>query len=389
MQHATPAQEHAPGLRKDLNTGLDKKRLNRIFLLSAAGILLVLGALGVLRAMRPVVDTSPVVVEEAKVETVNVETVDASPAPTAEPETYEDTVLLLVNRVPLMTLSSELAAKQMLWEYLSSLAVAPEGERFLSAKFDCELILAQADPTIKPMDEGAALSMLSQNLALVPVVVTTLRTETSETPPAVSETTEPALPKGERIITQLGTGSLTQISMQAVYRAGALLETGAPETKTLRLARETMICTGTYTKAKTSGTPDRLEGVEGKSKGDLKLGYPMRGQMVHYFGYVEGKMNYGLEISNSAGTNIVAPGEGVVVYCGERGAYGFVVDIDHGNGFVSRLTHLSDAQVELNQRVFIGDPVGKLAPDADGGKPVLHYELLIDGIPYNPLFYIG
>lgn len=389
MQHATPAQEHAPGLRKDLNTGLDKKRLNRIFLLSAAGILLVLGALGVLRAMRPVVDTSPVVVEEAKVETVNVETVDASPAPTAEPETYEDTVLLLVNRVPLMTLSSELAAKQMLWEYLSSLAVAPEGERFLSAKFDCELILAQADPTIKPMDEGAALSMLSQNLALVPVVVTTLRTETSETPPAVSETTEPALPKGERIITQLGTGSLTQISMQAVYRAGALLETGAPETKTLRLARETMICTGTYTKAKTSGTPDRLEGVEGKSKGDLKLGYPMRGQVVHYFGYVEGKMNYGLEISNSAGTNIVAPGEGVVVYCGERGAYGFVVDIDHGNGFVSRLTHLSDAQVELNQRVFIGDPVGKLAPDADGGKPVLHYELLIDGIPYNPLFYIG
>ena len=389
MQHATPAQEHAPGLRKDLNTGLDKKRLNRIFLLSAAGILLVLGALGVLRAMRPVVDTSPVVVEEAKVETVNVETVDASPAPTAEPETYEDTVLLLVNRVPLMTLSSELAAKQMLWEYLSSLAVAPEGERFLSAKFDCELILAQADPTIKPMDEGAALRMLSQNLALVPVVVTTLRTETSETPPAVSETTEPALPKGERIITQLGTGSLTQISMQAVYRAGALLETGAPETKTLRLARETMICTGTYTKAKTSGTPDRLEGVEGKSKGDLKLGYPMRGQVVHYFGYVEGKMNYGLEISNSAGTNIVAPGEGVVVYCGERGAYGFVVDIDHGNGFVSRLTHLSDAQVELNQRVFIGDPVGKLAPDADGGKPVLHYELLIDGIPYNPLFYIG
>jgi len=95
-----------------------------------------------------------------------------------------------------------------------------------------------------------------------------------------------------------------------------------------------------------------------------------------------------LEISNSAGTKIVAPGEGVVVYCGERGAYGFVVDIDHGNGFVSRLTHLTDVQVELNQRVFIGDAVGNLAESEDGGKPVLHYELIIDGIPYNPLFYI-
>ena len=368
---------------------MDKKLLNRIFLLSAAGILLVLGAIGALRASRPIVDTSPVVVEQAEIETVNVETVEASPEPTAEPVTYENTVLLLVDRQPVMTLSSELAAKQMLWEYLSSFAVAPEGERFLSARFDCELILAQADPLVKPMNEGDALSMLSQNPALVPIVVTTMRTETSETSPAVNESTEPALPKGERIIAQLGAGAVTQTSMQAVYRAGTLLETGAPETKTLRLARETIVRTGAYTKANTSGSPDRLEGVQGKSKGDLKLGYPMRGQMVHYFGYVEGKMNYGLEISNSAGTNIVAPGEGVVVYCGERGAYGFVVDIDHGNGFVSRLTHLSEVQVELNQRVFIGDPVGKLAPDADGGKPVLHYELIIDGIPYNPLFYFG
>ena len=368
---------------------LDKKLLNRIFLLSAAGILLVLGALGALRAARPAAHTSPVVVEQAEIETVNVETVEVSSAPTAQPQRYENTVLLLVDRKPVMTLSSELLAKQMLWEYLNGFAVAPEGERFLSARFDCELILAQADPLAEPMNEGDALSMLAQNPALVPVVVTTMRTQTSETSPAVSETTEPALPKGERIVAQLGAGAVTQTSMRAVYRAGVLLETGAPETKTLRLARETIVRTGTYTKADTSGTPDRLEGARGKSKGDLKLGYPMRGQLVHYFGYVEGRMNYGLEISNSAGTKIVAPGEGVVVYCGERGAYGFVVDIDHGNGFVSRLTHLSDVQVELNQRVFIGDAVGKLAADADGGKPVLHYELIIDGIPYNPLYYFG
>jgi len=222
----------------------------------------------------------------------------------------------------------------------------------------------------------------------VPIRVTTLRTETSETSPEIRESTEPALPKGARIIEQLGTGAVTQMSYQAVYRAGVLLESGAPETKTIGVARATIVRTGAYTKANTSGTPDRLEGVEGKSKGELKLGYPMRGQVTRHFGYVNGKMNYGLEISNSAGTKVVAPGEGVVVFCAERGAYGFVVDIDHGNGFVSRLTHLSYVQVELNQRVFIGDTVGVLAEDADGGKPVLHYELIIDGIPYNPLFYI-
>ena len=176
--------------------------------------------------------------------------------------------------------------------------------------------------------------------------------------------------------------------MQATYRAGVLQETGTPVTTTLREARATILRTGTYTKKDTSGSPDRLEGPEGKSKGSLKLAYPMRGQLTGYFGYTDGKMNYGLNIMNMPGTNIVAPGEGVVIYCSERGAYGFVVDIDHGNGFVSRLTHLKDVQVEMNQRVFQGDKVGTLAEDEDGDKATFHYEVIVDGIPYNPLYYI-
>lgn len=368
---------------------MDKKLLNRIFLLTAAGVLLALGAIGALRASRPEIQTGPVVFEQAQIDTVDFDTVEETPAPTEAPITYANTVTLMVDRAPVMTLTSELAAKQMLWEYLASSAVAPEGERFVSAKFDCELILTQGDPLIQPLDAGEALNQLAQNPTLVPVLVTTLSVETSEGMPEIKETNEPALPKGAKMITQLGTGNLTQTTAQKTYRAGVLMETGVSDTRTLRTARETLVRTGTYTKANTSGSPDRLEGTQGKSRGELKLGYPMRGQVVRYFGYVEGKMNYGLEISNSAGTNIVAPGEGIVVYCGERGAYGFVVDIDHGNGFVSRLTHLADVQVEMNQRVFIGDTVGKLAEDADGKKPVMHYELIIDGIPYNPLFYIS
>ena len=367
---------------------MDKKLLNRIFLLTAAGILLVLGLVGALRAARPEINAGPVTVEQAQIDHVSVETVEATPAPTQEPETYANTVTLLVDRAPVMTLENELAAKQMLWEYLTSSAIAPEGERFVSAKFDCELILTPGDPVVKPLTAAEALNQLAQNPALVPIVVTTMRTQTSESSPEISETVEPALPKGARIIAQLGAGAVTETSVLTVYRAGVLLEAGAPDTRTVGQARATIVRTGTYTKADTSGNPDRLEGVEGKSKGELKLGYPMRGQVTRHFGYVNGKMNYGLDISNSAGTKIVAPGEGIVVFCAERGAYGFVVDIDHGNGFVSRLTHLSNVQVELNQRVFIGDPVGVLAEDEDGGKPVMHYELIIDGIPYNPLFYI-
>ena len=66
-----------------------------------------------------------------------------------------------------------------------------------------------------------------------------------------------------------------------------------------------------------------------------------------------------------------------------------VAVFDHGDGFVSRLTHLADVTLELNQRVFAGDAVGKLAEsERSGKKPRLHYELLVDGVPYNPLYYL-
>jgi len=367
---------------------VDKKQLNRIFFITAAAVLALLGVVGALRAAQPEAETGPVLLEEAQAELINMEPVETTPAPTLQPISYKGTVTLLVDREPVMTLSSELAAKQMLWEYLSGSAVAPEGERFLSARFDCELILTQGDPYEKPLEAGDALGVLEQNPSLVPVLVNTLRTQVSEASPTETESKESALPKGTRIITQLGAGAISETSEQLVYRAGELIESTAPVTITLREERATILRTGTYTKADTSGTPDRLEGPEGKSKGDLKLGYPMRGQVTHYFGYVEGKMNYGLDIMNMPGTKIVAPGEGIVVYCGERGAYGFVVDIDHGNGFVSRLTHLNDVQVEMNQRVFLGDTIGTLAEDEDGDKATFHYELIIDGIPYNPLYYI-
>ncbi|NCB06389.1 MAG: hypothetical protein EOM69_12830, partial [Clostridia bacterium] len=189
---------------------MDKKLLNRIFLLSTAGVLLLLGVLGVLRAMRPEVDTGPVIVEQAQVDTVQLETMEVSPSPTPEPMRYENTVTLLVNREPVMTLPNELSAKQMLWEYLSSNAIAPQGETFVSAKFDCELILTPGDPLVQPLETAEALNLLAQNPALVPIRVVTLSAEKTVIDPESSQSDEPALPKGTRIITQLGPGAVSQ-----------------------------------------------------------------------------------------------------------------------------------------------------------------------------------
>jgi hypothetical protein len=169
---------------------MDKKLLNRIFLLSAAGVLLLLGAVGTIRALQPEEPDELVVFDEAETEIIDIQTVEVTPSPSPEPERYENTVTLLVDRNAVMTLASEYEAKQLLWDYLSLCAVAPEGERFVSARFDCELILAQADPYEAPLAASEALAMLENDPQIVPVYVATQRIMYSEDSPQLQESTD-------------------------------------------------------------------------------------------------------------------------------------------------------------------------------------------------------
>ncbi len=368
---------------------MQKKKLNLILLLCVAGVLLLVGALGAARAGRIRSDT-PILIEEAEVDVIDIAIADVTPAPTPVPELPEYAVTLLVNRRPVMTLASAPEMQRVLWEYLQQSAVAPEGEQFISAKFNGELIIVEPEGGARVVTAEDAARRMQNAPGLVPVQVLALRGQKTESEVEKTESEDKALARGTRIITQLGAGAVTQAVTEVSYVAGEAAQTGEPQTQTLREARATIIKNGAYTKRDTSGEPDKKEGKKGKDAGGLKLVWPMRGGVSSNFGFREGRMHNGVDIENSAGTRVVAPGEGVVVYCGERGEYGFVVDIDHGNGFLSRLTHLADVQAEYNQRVFAGDQIGVLADNSTAGKkPRLHYELIIDGVPYNPSFYVS
>ena len=88
-------------------------------------------------------------------------------------------------------------------------------------------------------------------------------------------------------------------------------------------------------------------------------------------------------------TKVYAPEDGTVIFCGERPGYGTVVEIKHENGFVSRLSSCANVAVELEQHVKRGAVIGYMPAIEGRGAPILHYELLIDGIPYNPLYYLS
>ena len=89
------------------------------------------------------------------------------------------------------------------------------------------------------------------------------------------------------------------------------------------------------------------------------------------------------------GTPIYATGEGHVTLAGPYDRYGLTVDVDHGNGFVTRYAHLSQVKVHVGEKVTRESVVGLLGNTGRTTGAHLHYEVRIDDDPRNPLTFIA
>ena len=291
-------------------------------------------------------------------------------------------------------LASREEAEGVLTEYLTATAADTATERTLYAAFGADVYVVDAIGDIPLSTAAETLQKLEEDPTLVPVYMERERreiTEDGETPLQTSE--DASLAVGTRVVAQVGVARSVVTTTELIYAGGQVIPSGEPVSEILQEARTGIIHTGTYQAARPNGEPGEEEGAAGRTATGLSFMTPIRSakrvKVTSNFGTRKGSMHWGIDYQAEAGSEILAPEEGVVIYCGTRGEYGFVIDIDHGNGFISRLTHCADVQVELNQRVFRGDTVATLAADADGATPHLHYEILVDGIPHNPLQYLG
>jgi murein DD-endopeptidase MepM/ murein hydrolase activator NlpD len=122
--------------------------------------------------------------------------------------------------------------------------------------------------------------------------------------------------------------------------------------------------------------------------------WPARGWVTSDFGtrldpYTASRvMHKGLDIANSAGTPIVAPADGTVVFAGTEGGYGRVLVLDHGFGVKTRYGHLSEIKVKLGEKVKRGQNIAAMGNTGRSTGPHLHYEVRVNGIPENPRKFI-
>lgn len=149
---------------------------------------------------------------------------------------------------------------------------------------------------------------------------------------------------------------------------------------------------------------DKYSGYMGKPT-EGKWAKPVQGTVSSPFGMRmhpiknEPLFHNGMDIACQVNSDVKAPANGVVVFTGAQGGYGYMVSIDHGvidnKRVVSFYAHLNKWLVKMGETVNAGDVIAKSggvpgspgAGESNGAH--LHFEIRENGSPVNPTKYIG
>jgi murein DD-endopeptidase MepM/ murein hydrolase activator NlpD len=96
----------------------------------------------------------------------------------------------------------------------------------------------------------------------------------------------------------------------------------------------------------------------------------------------------GIDFIAETGTPIHAAASGKVIYSGWHPQYGKMVEIDHGNGLVSRYAHASQLAVAEGDLVVRGQRVASVGSTGRSTGPHLHFEVRLNGVPQNPARFL-
>jgi murein DD-endopeptidase MepM/ murein hydrolase activator NlpD len=99
-------------------------------------------------------------------------------------------------------------------------------------------------------------------------------------------------------------------------------------------------------------------------------------------------MHAGVDIRGELGDPVRASAAGTVIAAERHRAYGLMVDVDHGNGLVTRYAHLSAIGVKEGAKVPAGAVLGKIGSTGRSTAPHLHYEVRLNGDAVDPRRYL-
>lgn len=97
----------------------------------------------------------------------------------------------------------------------------------------------------------------------------------------------------------------------------------------------------------------------------------------------------GIDYSGDIGMPVKATGNGTVTFAAYHAEYGNMVDLDHGNGLVSRYAHNSKLKVRVGDKVTAAQEIALLGNSGRSTGAHLHFEIRYKNVPQNPLRFLA
>ena len=160
-------------------------------------------------------------------------------------------------------------------------------------------------------------------------------------------------------------------------------------TETMREIVSTVTLTQPVTELQERGTKERPSWFPTGS-----FGWPCNGVITSRFGYrntgIRGASTYheGIDIANGYGTPIYASDGGTVTYSGWQGGYGYLIIIDHGNGYQTYYGHNSSLLVSVGEHVYKGQQIAKMGSTGVSSGSHCDFRIKLNGTFRNPLNYL-
>jgi murein DD-endopeptidase MepM/ murein hydrolase activator NlpD len=92
----------------------------------------------------------------------------------------------------------------------------------------------------------------------------------------------------------------------------------------------------------------------------------------------------GLDFAGIKGSEVLGVASGVVTWSGSKQGYGKLVEIDHGNGYITRYAHNSELLVKAGDSIGAGQTIAKMGATGRASSPHVHFEVLYKGKAVNP-----
>lgn len=196
---------------------------------------------------------------------------------------------------------------------------------------------------------------------------------------------------GQTKVYRKGNDGLKEITVELTKVNGKEVSRKLISETTIKEAKTKVIAYGTKEKPKTTASGNSTASAGASVSGSGLFIHPLngRGSVSSGYGSRWGSFHRGIDLAAPAGTPIYAAAAGKVIYSGyNNGGYGYLIIIDHGNGYQTYYAHCSSLYVNVGQSVSQGQNIAGVGSTGDSTGNHLHFEVRSGGTPVNPYSYI-